>query len=77
MHGQGGHPSQAIPEIEETNKHSIKDLLNESLNHENKFYNDRVKRLQLDTIDLDFLDEKLRQNTGFIREDELLIFFED
>ena len=48
-----------------------------SLNHENKFYNDRVKRLQLDTIDLDFLDEKLRQNTGFIRKDELLIFFED
>ena len=48
-----------------------------SLNHKNDFYNDRVKRLQLDTIDLDFLDEKLRQNTGFIRKDELLIFFED
>ncbi len=34
--GLDGHPSQAIPEIEETNKHSIKDLLNESLNHEQK-----------------------------------------
>lgn len=34
--GLGGHPSQAIPEIEESNKHSIKDLLNESLNHEEK-----------------------------------------
>ena len=34
--GLGGHPSQAIPEIEETNKHSIKDLLYESLNHEQK-----------------------------------------
>ena len=34
--GLGGHPSQAIPEIEETNKHSIEDLLNESLNHEQK-----------------------------------------
>ncbi len=34
--GLGGHPSQAIPEIEETNKHSIKDLLTESLSHEEK-----------------------------------------
>ncbi len=34
--GLGGHPSQAIPDIEETNKHSIKDLLNESFNHEQK-----------------------------------------
>ena len=34
--GLGGHPSQAIPEIEESYKHSIKDLLNESLNHEEK-----------------------------------------
>tara|TARA_B100000686_G_scaffold336637_1_gene406747 strand:- start:80 stop:517 length:438 start_codon:yes stop_codon:yes gene_type:complete len=34
--GLGGHPSQAIPEIEETNKHSVKDLLVESLSHEEK-----------------------------------------
>ena len=34
--GLGGHPSQAIPEIEETNQHSIRNLLNESLNHEEK-----------------------------------------
>ncbi len=34
--GLGGHPSQAIPEIEESNKHTIKDLLNESFNHEQK-----------------------------------------
>jgi len=34
--GLGGHPSQAIPDIEETNKHSIEDLLHESLNHEQK-----------------------------------------
>ena len=32
--GLGGHPSQKIPKIEETNKHSINDLLNESLVHE-------------------------------------------
>ena len=34
--GLGGHPSQIIPPIEETNKHSIKDLLTESLLHEEK-----------------------------------------
>ena len=32
--GLGGHPSQMIPDIEETNKHTIRDLLNESLAHE-------------------------------------------
>ena len=34
--GLGGHPSQKIPKIEETNKHTINDLLNESLVHESK-----------------------------------------
>jgi len=34
--GLGGHPSQMIPKIEETNQHEIKDLLNESLVHEQK-----------------------------------------
>ena len=34
--GLGGHPSQKIPKIEETNKHAINDLLNESLVHESK-----------------------------------------
>ena len=32
--GLGGHPSQKISTIEETHKHSIKDLLTESLQHE-------------------------------------------
>lgn len=34
--GLGGHPSQAIPSIEETNKHSVQSLLTESLIHEEK-----------------------------------------
>ena len=41
--GLGGHPSQKIPSINESNKHSVKDLLVESLNHEEKaisLYND-------------------------------------
>ena len=32
--GLDGHPSQRIAHIEETNKHSIKDILQESLEHE-------------------------------------------
>ena len=32
--GLDGHPSQKIAKIEETNRHSIKDILEESLGHE-------------------------------------------
>ena len=32
--GLDGHPSQRIAKIEETNRHSIKDILEESLSHE-------------------------------------------
>ena len=32
--GLDGHPSQKIAKIEETNRHSIKDILEESLDHE-------------------------------------------
>tara|TARA_B100001057_G_scaffold301233_1_gene301436 strand:+ start:5766 stop:6206 length:441 start_codon:yes stop_codon:yes gene_type:complete len=32
--GLDGHPSQKIAKIEETNRHSIKDILEESLQHE-------------------------------------------
>lgn len=34
--GLEGHPSQRIATIEETNRHSVIDLLRESLNHEQK-----------------------------------------
>ena len=34
--GLGGHPSQKIPVIKETNQHSIDNLLQESLSHENQ-----------------------------------------
>ncbi len=32
--GLGGHPTQGIPSIKETNQHSVKNLLSESLHHE-------------------------------------------
>ncbi|MEL6229289.1 MAG: ferritin-like domain-containing protein [Cyanobacteria bacterium J06627_3] len=34
--GLEGHPSQQISTIEETNQHSVRDLLQESLNHEQR-----------------------------------------
>ncbi|NJR70047.1 MAG: bacterioferritin [Synechococcales cyanobacterium CRU_2_2] len=34
--GLEGHPSQKIAPIEETNRHAVQDLLQESLNHEQK-----------------------------------------
>ncbi|NEO32510.1 MAG: bacterioferritin [Symploca sp. SIO3C6] len=34
--GLEGHPTQMVAPIDETNKHSVKDLLEESLNHETK-----------------------------------------
>ena len=35
-----------------------------------------TKKLQHNTIDLDFLDEKIRKITGFVKKDELLIIFD-
>ena len=34
IYGLDGHPSQKIAKIEETNRHTIKDILEESLEHE-------------------------------------------
>ena len=44
-----------------------------SLNMENEFYLDKIKRLQPNTIDLDYLDEIFRKVTGFTSENETVI----
>ena len=38
---------------------------------------DKVKRLKINTIDLDYLDEQIRLNTGYISENELVVSLED
>ena len=43
---------------------------------ENEFYLDRIKRLQPNTIDLDYLDETFRKVTGFTSENETVIIIE-
>ena len=42
----------------------------------NSILSDKIQRLQTNTIDLDFLDEKIREKTGYIKENEFLITFD-
>ena len=46
------------------------------LKKENDFFLDRIKRLQPNTIDLDYLDETFRKVTGFTSENETVIIIE-
>ena len=47
-----------------------------TLNIENDFYLDRIKRLQPTTIDLDYLDETFRKVTGFTSANETVIIID-
>ncbi len=47
-----------------------------NLKEENYFYLDRIKRLQPNTIDLDYLDEIYRKITGFSDENQTVIIME-
>tara|TARA_B100000686_G_C16614081_1_gene875423 strand:- start:33 stop:344 length:312 start_codon:yes stop_codon:yes gene_type:complete len=46
------------------------------LKKQNEYYLNRIKRLQTNSIDLDFLDEQLRNKTGILYNNEILISFE-
>ena len=45
------------------------------LEKSNNYLVDRIDRLKTNSLDLDFLDEKIRENTGFLDSDEVLIKF--
>ena len=47
-----------------------------NLVEENDLYLDRIKRLQPNTIDLDYLDETFRKVTGFSSQNETVIIME-
>ena len=47
-----------------------------NLEEQNKFYLDRIKRLQPNTIDLDYLDETFRKVTGFSGQNQTVIIME-
>ncbi len=62
--GLEGHPSQRIATIEETNQHSVTDLLRESLNHEQKalsLYKDLLNVVENASI---YLEEFSRTKIG-------------
>jgi len=46
------------------------------LKDENKYFNDRIKRLQPNTVDLDFLDEQVRKKLGLIDKNEIVIILD-
>ena len=46
------------------------------LKNKNLILSDRIKKLQTNTIDLDFLDEKIREKTGYLSDNETLINFD-
>ena len=47
-----------------------------NLKAENDYYLDRTKRLQPNTVDLDFLDEQARKNLGLIDKNEIIIILD-
>ena len=47
-----------------------------SLDEQNNFFIERIKRLQPNTLDLDYLEEKLRKNTGFSKNNEIIVVFD-
>ena len=46
------------------------------LKTENNYYLDRTKRLQANTIDLDYLDEQTRKKLGLIDKNEIVIILD-
>ena len=62
--GLEGHPSQKIAPIEETYKHSVKDLLEESLNHEKKALKKNKSLLEVVTDSSVYLEEYARNLIG-------------
>ena len=48
-----------------------------NLKAENDYYIDRTKRLQPNTVDLDFLDEQARKKLGLIDKNEIVIILDE
>jgi bacterioferritin len=62
--GLEGHPSQRISPIEETNRHDVRDLLKESLNHEQKALDMYKKLLKVVNDASVYLEEYARTKIG-------------
>ena len=47
------------------------------LTSENQFLSNRIKKLQPNTVDLDFLDEQVRKKLGLIDKNEIVIILDE
>ena len=47
------------------------------LTSENKYLSNRIKKLQPNTVDLDFLDEQVRKKLGLIDKNEIVIILNE
>ena len=47
------------------------------LNSENQHMSNRIKKLQSNTLDLDFLDEQVRKKLGLIDKNEIVIILDE
>ena len=47
------------------------------LTSENQYMSNRIKKLQPNTVDLDFLDEQVRKKLGFIDKNEIVIILNE
>ena len=49
----------------------------DQLTSENQYMSNRIKKLQPNTVDLDFLDEQVRKKLGFIDKNEIVIILDE
>ena len=47
------------------------------LSYENQYMSNRIKKLQPNTLDLDFLDEQVRKKLGLIDKNEIVIILDE
>ena len=47
------------------------------LTSENQYLSNRIKKLQPNTVDLDFFDEKVRKKLGLIDKNEIVIILDE
>ena len=56
--------------------HEYKEKL-DRLTYENQYMGNRIKKLQPNTVDLDFLDEQVRKKLGLIDKNEIVIILDE
>ena len=58
-----------------TNQNSNYERMLSNLEKQDMILSDKILRLQTNTLDLDFLEEKIREKTGYLQDNEISINF--